>query len=88
MYAEGKAVTVGKERLAAKFEDAMCTAEQSLWGTNDIEGLFDAERWLSYLKGLIEVKSWDKSELEKAKKNFGSSSGRSRMTRSRTRSPR
>ena len=35
-------------------------------GTKDIEGLFDAGRWLSYLQGLIEVKSWDKSELKAA----------------------
>ena len=67
MYAKGKAVNVGKEGLAAEFEEAMCTAEKYLWGTKHIEGLFDAERWLSYLKGLIEVKSWDKSELKKAK---------------------
>ena len=70
MYAKGKAVHVGKEGLAAEFEDAMCTAEKYLWGTKDIEGLFDAERWLSYLKGLVEVKLWDKSELKKAKKKL------------------
>ena len=56
MFAEGKAVTGGREGLAAEFEDAMCTAEKYLWVMEDIEGLFDAERWLSYLKGLIEVK--------------------------------
>ena len=56
MYAKGKAVTGGKEGLAPEFEDAMYTAEKYQWGTKDIEGLFDAERWLSYLKGLIEVK--------------------------------
>ena len=91
MYAKGKAVNVGKEGLAAEFEKAMETAEGDDWngfGANDVEGLFHIERWLSYMKGLIEVKSWDKSELKKAKKSFGSSSGRSRMTRSRTRSPR
>ena len=59
---------MGKERLAAEFEDAMWKDEKYLWGTKDIEGLFDAERWLSYMKGPIEVKSWDKSELKKAKK--------------------
>ena len=83
---------MGKEGLAAEFEKAMETAEGDDWhgfGANDVEGLFHAERRLSYMKGLIEVKSWDKSELKKAKqKRFGSSSGRSRMTRSRTRSPR
>ena len=71
MYAKGKAVNVGKEGLAAEFEKAMETAEGDDWhgfGANDVEGLFHAERWLYYMKGLIEVKSWDKSELKKAKK--------------------
>ena len=52
---------------------AMETAEGDDWngfGANDVEGLFHAERWLSYMKELIEVKSWDKSELKKAKKEL------------------
>ena len=70
MYATGKAVNVGKEGLAAEFEKAMETAEGDDWNgfwANEVEGLFHTERWLSYMKGLIEVKSWDKSELKKAK---------------------
>ena len=46
MYAEGKAVTVGKEGLAAEFEKAMETAEGDDWngfGVNDVEGLFHAK---------------------------------------------
>ena len=73
MYAESKAATVGKEGLAAEFEKAMETAEGDDWhgfGANDVEGLFHAEKWLSYMKGLIEMKSWDKSELKKAKKEL------------------
>ena len=70
MYAKGKAVNVGKEGLAAEFAKAMETAEGDDWngfGANDVEGLFHTEKRLSYMKGLIEVKSWDKSELKKAK---------------------
>ena len=64
---------MGKEGLAAEFEKAMETAEGDDWhgfGANDVEGLFHAEKWLSYMKGLIEVKSWDKSELKAAKKKL------------------
>ena len=73
MYAKGKAVNVGKEGLAAEFEKAMETAEGDDWhgfGANDVKGLFHAEIWLYDMKGLIEVKSWDKSELKKAKKKL------------------
>ena len=69
MHAKGKAATVGKEGLAAEFEKAMGEAYSYIWETDAdaIEGLLNAERMVSYLQGLIEVKSWDKSELKKAK---------------------